>query len=45
LGYNYNTSEWYEQSYKVLNKNYKIAKKKDVQKEPGFLKTILKKIR
>ena len=22
LGYNYNSSEWYEQSYKILNKNY-----------------------
>ena len=27
LGYNYNTSEWFEQSYKILNKNYKIKKK------------------
>ena len=26
LGYNYNSSEWYEKSYKVLNKNYKIKK-------------------
>ena len=24
LGYNYNSSEWYKQSYKVLNKEYKI---------------------
>ena len=27
LGYNYNSSEWFEQSYKVLNKDYKITKK------------------
>ena len=27
LGYNYNSSEWYEKSYKVLNKDYKIKKK------------------
>ena len=27
LGYNYNTSQWFEQSYKILNKNYKIPKK------------------
>ena len=27
LGYNYNSSEWYQQSYKILNKDYKIAKK------------------
>ena len=23
LGYNYNTSQWFEQTYKILNKNYK----------------------
>ena len=22
LGYNYNSSEWFEQSYKILNKEY-----------------------
>jgi len=27
LGYNYNSSEWFEQSYKVLNKDYVINKK------------------
>ena len=27
LGYNYNSSEWFEQSYKILNKDYKISKK------------------
>jgi len=27
LGYNYNSSQWFEQSYKVLNKNYIIKKK------------------
>ena len=27
LGYNYNSSEWYQQSYKLLNKDYKIPKK------------------
>ena len=26
LGYNYNSSEWFKQSYKVLNKNYEINK-------------------
>ena len=26
LGYNYNSSEWYQKSYKILNKNYKIKK-------------------
>ena len=37
LGYNYNSSEWFEQSYKILNKNYEIRnsyykKKKDQKK-------------
>ena len=27
LGYNYQSSEWYEQSYKVFNKNYDLVKK------------------
>ena len=27
LGYNYQSSEWYEASYKILNKNYKKKKK------------------
>ena len=28
LGYNYNSSEWFSQSYKIFNKNYKLAKDK-----------------
>jgi outer membrane protein assembly factor BamD len=33
LGYNYQSSEWYEQSYKIFNKDYKISYeiKKDKQ--------------
>ena len=27
LGYNYNSSEWYEKSYKILNKDYKPKSK------------------
>ena len=27
LGYNYNSSEWFKQSYKIFNKDYKIVKK------------------
>ena len=27
LGYNYDTSEWYKESYKVFNKDYKYTKK------------------
>ena len=45
LGYNYNSSEWFERSYKVLNKNYKIKKKIEIKDDEGFLKKIMKKIR
>ena len=47
LGYNYNSSEWFEQSYKIFNQDYKstaiasIEKKKDESK----LRKIIKKIR
>ena len=27
LGYNYQSSEWYKESYKVFNKEYKVKKK------------------
>mgnify|MGYP001174870676 CR=1 FL=1 len=33
LGYNYESSEWYKQSYRVFNKNYEIIKQKKVKKE------------
>ena len=39
LGYNYNTSEWYEQSYRVLNKNYKVAQKVVQKKKQWIDKT------
>ena len=46
LGYNYNSSQWSEQSYKILNKDYKIKKAKiETKKDSGFLKKILKKIK
>ena len=46
LGYNYNSSQWFEQSYKILNKDYKIKKAKtETKKDSGFLKKILKKIK
>ena len=38
LGYNYQSSEWYEESYKILNKNYvKTAKKGDPEKDRSIL--------
>ena len=48
LGYNYNSSEWYEQSYKILNKDYKIVKKKALPKkkeEGGLFNKIIKIIK
>ena len=45
LGYNYNSSEWFEQSYKILNRDYKIPKKTELKKDDGFLKKILNKIK
>ena len=45
LGYNYNSSEWFEKSYKILNKDYKITKKIDSKKDKNFLKKILNKIK
>ena len=44
LGYNYNSSEWYAQSYKVLNKTYRIPKKTDIKKNDGLIKITIKKI-
>ncbi len=38
LGYNYQSSEWYEESYKILNKNYvKTEKKGNSEKERSIL--------
>jgi outer membrane protein assembly factor BamD len=44
LGYNYNSSEWYQKSYKLLNKNYKPLKKKSLKKNQGLIKRTIKKI-
>tara|TARA_B110000444_G_scaffold14833_1_gene12778 strand:+ start:258 stop:1097 length:840 start_codon:yes stop_codon:yes gene_type:complete len=44
LGYNYNSSEWYARSYKVLNKTYRIPKKSDIKKNEGLIKRTIKKI-
>ena len=45
LGYNYNSSEWFKQSYKVLNKDYKINFKTSKKKEKNFFKKIIEKIK
>ncbi len=48
LGYNYNSSQWYEKSYAILNKDYKIEKKstKDTEKskEDGLVRKVIKSI-
>ena len=47
LGYNYNSSEWFEQSYKILNRDYEIKRDNNLAKsknEKGFIKKILEKI-
>ncbi len=44
LGYNYNSSEWYQQSYKILNKDYKIEKNKNTKKNDGLIKRTIKRI-
>ena len=45
LGYNYNSSEWFEQSYKILNKDYEIAKNVENKKDDSIFKKILTKIK
>ena len=48
LGYNYNSSKWYENSYSLLNKDYqkeqRILKKKSKDKERGLVRTTIDKI-
>ena len=39
LGYNYQSSEWYEKSYKILNKNYEKPRiKQDLENQKSLLK-------
>ena len=45
LGYNYNSGRWFEQSYKILNKDYKIVNKLAKPKNKNFLKKIISKIK
>jgi outer membrane protein assembly factor BamD len=48
LGYNYNSGEWFKQSYKILNKNYKIVEnlnKTKNKKEKNFFKKIIEMIK
>ncbi len=45
LGYNYNSSEWFKQSYKILNKDYKFVENKKTVQKDSFIKKIIKKIK
>ena len=45
LGYNYNSSEWFEQSYKIFNKEYEFKRQKKFKKEDGLFKKILEKVK
>ena len=45
LGYNYNSSKWYEQTYKIINSEYKIKKPDNRKKKNlGLIKRTIKKI-
>tara|TARA_B100001123_G_C15261025_1_gene1006585 strand:- start:630 stop:1466 length:837 start_codon:yes stop_codon:yes gene_type:complete len=44
LGYNYNSSEWYKRSYKILNKDYSGPIIKEKNKDDGLIKRTIKKI-
>tara|TARA_B100001057_G_C22420569_1_gene783383 strand:- start:155 stop:685 length:531 start_codon:yes stop_codon:yes gene_type:complete len=45
LGYNYNSSEWFAQSYKILNKDYKIMPINKIKDTDSFFKRIINKIK
>ena len=44
LGYNYLSSEWYEKSYKVFNKNYDIKSKKIIKNDKKGVISKFKKL-
>lgn len=45
LGYNYNSSEWYKRSYKILNKNYSVPTISQTKKdEKGLINRTIRKI-
>ena len=46
LGYNYNSSEWFEKSYQIFNKDYKkILRKAKQGDREGLFKKIIEKIK
>ena len=42
LGYNYQSSEWYEKSYKIFNKEYSLKTDKNRKKKEGVIKRFKK---
>ena len=49
LGYNYNSSEWFQQSYKIFNQEYDIKKEmskiEDLKKDKTLFKKIIEMIK
>ena len=48
LGYNYNSSKWYENTYALLNKNYakerKLLEEQSKKEELGLVRKTINKI-
>ena len=44
LGYNYNSREWFEKSYKILNRDYDSNIKNTVKKQKKSEKSVIKRI-
>ena len=44
LGYNYNSSEWFKKSYRILNKNYELKLKRNINKTNKKEKNLIKRI-
>tara|TARA_A100001011_G_scaffold39067_1_gene36923 strand:+ start:2327 stop:3175 length:849 start_codon:yes stop_codon:yes gene_type:complete len=44
LGYNYLSSSWYKESYRVFNKKYEIKRLNKKKKKSGFIKKKFKKL-
>ena len=45
LGYNYQSSSWYENSYSLFDKNYKIKKKQKFKESKNKTEKIIDKFR
>ena len=45
LGYNFNSSEWFQQSYKILNKNYEIRSINNQEKDSSLFDKIIELIK